>query len=112
MTSLQIKPLKQMVCVNGLVELYPDRVVIHKNGLLSRLFAAFQSEALTIPLYQLENVKAYPTMLTLFPAQAGSITLFFHYESYPMAREMRDSIEDLMSRQHVLPELREKLGHA
>lgn len=108
----QSKLLKQLSCINGVIELYPDQLVIRRKNSLARLFLPFPDASLTIPLYELESIRVYPTMLKVFIPQNGMITMFFRYRFHRAAQELRDTIEDLASRHHVLSELHEKLGHA
>lgn len=114
MTSPQAQPLKTLICLNAIVELYSDRIVVHKKGLFSRFSFAFSGRTLTISLYRLRDIKFYKGgiwangAIRLVTVQ-GNIFLFFAPKAYLQALAMNDTIEDLLSRQRIFSELKPRL---
>jgi len=114
MTPSQSAPLNTLSCINGIMELYSDRIIVRKRGLISRFLQTFPGDSQTIPLYHLTGIKFYPGVMLAngvirLMTSNGNLMLYFTHRSDPQALVMKDAIEDLLSRQHVLPELNEKL---
>jgi hypothetical protein len=114
MSSLSSEPLTTFIGVNGVAELYCDRIIIYRKGLLSHLSLTFPGNSRTISLHQLDRITLFPGALLMngvirLITEDENIWLFFDPSAYPLALKMKNAVEDLLSRQKVFPDLRETL---
>ncbi len=108
-------PIKVLSGVNGQIELYTDRVIIRSKGLLAKLARGLSLEERTICLDQITNVDIYSgssfflsngyLRLTI-ARQPQKVIIVFNRKDYALAQQIKDTLEDFISRRRVMPHLR------
>lgn len=107
----EFKPLKTAKGIFHELELYPDRLVVRRTDMLSRLFSPEQ----VIPLKDIVAIYLCPTQFMVSGWMRMAIMGHNHQQvglSFPLSEEhnlrvIRETIEDLKSREEVVPALKE-----
>lgn len=107
---MDTQPIKVLKGVTGLLELYPDRIVVRKTGWFSRLFASFPGESRTIYLKDLTSIDSYAGQYLLngmlrFRLSTGERSLFlvYHTRYEGLAREILSLVHNYTHRHAVYP---------
>lgn len=107
----EVRPLKTAKGIFHELELYPDRLVVRRTDMLSRLF----NPEKVIPLKDIVAIYLCPAQFMVSGWMQMAIMGHNHQHvgiSFPMSEEhklraMRETIEDLRSREEVVPALKE-----
>ncbi len=103
------KPLKVLRGINGQLEVYPDRLVIHRKWGLSNLGLYRQEK--TIYPHQIEHIHCFEgrflvngsLRIVLKEGEEHTLYVPFNWQCARQAREVRDMIEDMISKNEPYP---------
>jgi len=103
------QPLKILRGINGQLEVYPDRLVLRRKWGLSNL-GLFQQDKTIYP-HQIEDIRCYEgrflvngsLRIILKEGNEHTIYVAFSQQCGRLAREVRDLIEDMISRNEPYP---------
>jgi hypothetical protein len=111
------EPIEALEGVNGDLELYADRVVIRKSGLIAKLTQSFEGNERTIYFHQISGIHFFEgqflingyIQLLIDHDPQKTITFVFPRQRYALALRIKERLEDAISRYGVYPHLQRRL---
>ena len=99
------KPLEILEGINGTLEVYTDRIVIWKHGLLARFTLHFQGESRTIYLHEIKHIhfesgRYFGNGTIEFSLEDENIVLVFNPNLDPVAHKITTIIHSELSGHH------------
>jgi hypothetical protein len=119
MINKAAEPLKVLEGVTNTLELYPDRITVKRKDAISKLLPSLFGGDVTIFLRDISDVRVYSSRLlvrswiqvVIIGKDNQSVGFACKSNQYQCAHTIKDMIEDLRSREQVVPHLK-TLGQA
>ncbi len=111
--ATQSSPLTALKMATGIfhdLELYPDRLVVKRKDLLSRIFGhdevIYLTEIDKILLYRSQMIVKAWAQLVIITTSHHSIGLSYRLNQLPAVEVIKETVEDYISRRAVMPYLK------